>query len=88
MPTNMENSATATGLENVCQFSFQSQRRAMPKNVQSTAQLHSFHMLVRSCSKSFKLDFNSMGTENFQMYKLDLEKAEEPRIKLPEFTGS
>jgi len=28
-----------------------------------------------------------MGTENFQMYKLDLEKAEEPRIKLPEFTG-
>ena len=67
---------------------FQSQRKAMPKNVQTTAQLHSFHMLVRSCSKSFKLDFNSMGTENFQMYKLDLEKAEEPRIKLPEFTGS
>ena len=63
------------------QVSFQSQRKAMPKNVQTTAQLHSFHMLVRSCSKSFKLDFNSMGTENFQMYKLDLEKAEEPRIK-------
>ena len=29
-------------------------------------------------SKSFKLDFNSMWTENFQIYKLDLEKAEEP----------
>ena len=29
-----------------CQFSFQSQRRAVPKNVQSTEQLHSFHMLV------------------------------------------
>ena len=27
------------------QFSFQSQRRAMPKNVQTTTQLHSFHML-------------------------------------------
>ena len=27
------------------QFSFQSQRRAMPKNVQTTAQLHSSHML-------------------------------------------
>ena len=26
-----------------CQFSFQSQRRAMPKNVQTTAKLHSFH---------------------------------------------
>ena len=24
-----------------------------------------------------------MWTENFQMYKLDLEKAEEPEIKLP-----
>ena len=29
------------------QFSFQSQRRAMPQNVQSTTQLHSFHMLAR-----------------------------------------
>ena len=27
------------------QFSFQFQRRAMPKNVQTTAQLHSSHML-------------------------------------------
>ena len=26
---------------------FQSQRKAMPKNVQTTAQLHSFHMLAR-----------------------------------------
>ena len=54
------------------QFSFQSQGRAMPKNVQTTAQLYSFHMLVRF----------------FQMYKLDLEKAEEPEIKLPTFLGS
>ena len=29
------------------QFSFQSQRKAMPKNAQSTTQLHSSHMLVR-----------------------------------------
>ena len=29
------------------QFSFQSQRKAMPKNVQTTTQLHSSHMLVR-----------------------------------------
>ena len=28
------------------QFPFQSQRKAMPKNVQTTAQLHSSHMLV------------------------------------------
>ena len=29
------------------QFSFQSQRKAIPKNVQNTAQLHSSHMLVK-----------------------------------------
>ena len=29
-----------------------------------------------------------MRTENFQMFKLDLEKAEEPEIKLATFVGS
>ena len=29
-----------------------------------------------------------MWTQNFQLYKLDLEKAEEPEIKLPTSTGS
>ena len=29
------------------QFSFQSQRKAMPKNVQTTTQLHSFHTLAK-----------------------------------------
>ena len=29
------------------QFSFQSQRKAMPKNAQTTAQLHSSHILVK-----------------------------------------
>ena len=28
-----------------------------------------------------------MWTENFQMYELDLEKAEEPEIKLPTSAG-
>ena len=30
------------------QFSFQSQRKAMPKNAQTTAQLHSSHTLVNA----------------------------------------
>ena len=30
-----------------CQFSFQSQRKAMPKNAQTTVQLHSSHMLEK-----------------------------------------
>ena len=41
MPANLENSSghrTGKG-----QFSFQSQRKAMPKNIQITAQLHASH---------------------------------------------
>ena len=45
-------------------------------------------MLAKLCSKSFKLGFSSMWIENFQMYKIDLEKPEEPVIKLPESVGS
>ena len=36
------------------------QKEAIPNNVQTTAQLHSFHMIARKCSKSFKLGFNSL----------------------------
>ena len=70
------------------QFLFQSQRRAMSKNVLTTAQLHLFHMLARLCWKSFKLGFSSTWTEKFQMYKLGLEKAEEPEVKVPKFIKS
>ena len=52
------------------QFSFQSQRRAMPKNVQTTIHLPLFHMLVGLCSKPLKLGFSSLWTRNFLMYKL------------------
>ena len=69
-------------------FSFQSQRKAMPKNAQTTTQLHSSHMLVKWCSKFSKPGFNSTWTVNFQMFKLDLEKTEEPEIKLPTSIGS
>ena len=65
------------------QFSFQSQRNAMPKNAQTTAQLHSSHMLVKWCSKFSKPGFRNTWTVSFQMFKLVLEKAEEPEIKLP-----
>ena len=70
------------------QFSFQSQRKAMPKNAQTTAQLHSFDTLVKQCSKFSKPGFSSTWTVNFLMFKLDLEKAEEPEIKLPTSAGS
>ena len=70
------------------QFSFLSQSKAMPKNVQTTAQLHSSHMLAKQCSKFSKPSFNSMWTVNFQIFKLNLEKTEEPEVKLPISAGS
>ena len=45
IPANLENSAVATGPENV--FSFQSQRKAMPKNAQTTAQLQPSHTVAK-----------------------------------------
>ena len=69
-------------------FSFQFQRKAMPKNAQTTAHLHSSLMLVKSCSKFFKPGFSNTWTVNSLMFKLVLEKAEEPEIKFPTSAGS
>ena len=87
MPANLENSAVAMGLEKVS-FSFQSQRKAVPKNAQTTAQLSSSHIVVKQYSKFSKPGFSNTWTVNFQMFKLDLEKAEESEIKLPTSIGS
>ena len=66
-----------------------SQRKAMPKNAETTAQLYSSHMLVKSCSKFSKPGFGNTWTVNFQMFKLVSEKvSEEPEIKLPTSIGS
>ena len=86
MPANLENSAVATGLEKVS-FQFNPKERQcqiMLKLLYSCAHF----TLVRLCSKPFKLGFSSMWIENFQMYKLDLEKTDKPEIKLPTFAGS
>ena len=48
----------------------------------------SSHTLAKKCSKFSKPGFSNTWTMNFQMFKLDLEKAEEPENKLPAFTGS
>ena len=83
MPANLENSAVATGLKKVSFIPIPKKGNA--KNVQITIQLH---MPARLSSKSFKLSFNSMWTEKLQMFKLDLEKAEQPEIELPTYAGS
>ena len=48
------------------QFSFQSQRKAMPKNSQTAAQLHSSHTLAKWCWKFFKPGFNYIELPDVQ----------------------
>ena len=69
------------------QFSFQSQRRAMSKNVQTTIQLHLIHMLVRLCSKFFKRGFSTMNWKLSDV-QAGFQEAEEPEFKSLTFSGS
>uniref|UniRef100_A0A670JT87 Reverse transcriptase domain-containing protein n=1 Tax=Podarcis muralis TaxID=64176 RepID=A0A670JT87_PODMU len=69
------------------QSTSQSQRRAVPKNAPTTAQLHSFHTLARLCLKFYKEGSSSMWIENSQKCKLDFEGAEEPETKLQTCAG-
>ena len=71
-----------------CKFSSKFQRRIVLKDIQTTGQLCSLSMLVRLCSKSFKLGFSSTWIKNFPMNKQGFEKAVEPEIKLPTSVGS
>ena len=87
MPANLGNPAVATGLGKVSFHSNPKERRCqrmfkLPHNCT--------HLTLASkvMLKFSKPGFNSTWTVNFQMFKLDLEKAEEPEIKLPAFVGS
>ena len=68
------------------QFSFQSQRKGNAKECSNYPTI----AVISHASKVTlnKPGFNSMWTMNFQMFRLDLEKPEEPEIKLPTSIGS
>ena len=87
MPANLENSAVATGLEKLGFIPIPKKGNAKEYSNYHTIAFLSYKT-VKQCSKFSKLGFNSMWTGNFQMFKLDLEKAEEPEIKLPTSVGS
>ena len=86
MPANLENSAVATGLE-------RSVFIQIPKK-ETGKQCSNYHTIALiSHSSKVMLKFSKPGfsntwTMNFQMFKLDLEKAEEPEIKLSTSAGS
>ena len=68
------------------QFSFQSQRKAMPKK---GSNYHTIPLISHASKVMLKiLQARLQQYVNFQMFKLVLEKAEEPEIKLPTSAGS
>ena len=60
----------------------------MPKNAQTTEQLHSSYTLAKEYSKFSKPGFSNTWTVNYQMFELVLQKTEEPENKLPTSAGS
>ena len=69
------------------QFSFQSQRKAMPKNAQTTTQLHSSHA-SKIMLKILQARLQQYMNHELPDVQLVLEKSEEPEIKLPISAGS
>ena len=70
------------------QFSFQSQRRAMSKNVQPPAQLHSFHMLARKAQNLSSLGFKEYMNQEFSDVQAGFRKGGGTRDQLPTSVGS
>ena len=87
MPANLENSAVATGLEKV---SFHSN----PKegNVKGFSNYRTIALISHASKVMLKIlqarIQQYVNHELPEMFKLDLEKAEEPEIKLPTSFGS
>ena len=70
------------------QFSFQSQRKAMPKKCTNYQTIALISHASKVMLKILQVRLQQYVNENSQKFKLDLEKAEEPEIKLPISAGS
>ena len=57
-------------------------------NAKECSNYHTIALTSHASKVMLKILQASTKTENFQMFKLDLEKAEEPEIKLPTSVGS
>ena len=86
MPGNLENSAVATGLEKVSFHSIPKKNNAKECSDYHKIALNSHASKVML--KILKARLQEYMNHEFQMSKLDLEKAEEAEIKLPTSAGS
>ena len=83
MPANLENSAVATGLENVS-FHPNSKDRQCQRMLTIALISHASKIMLKILQARLQQYVNC----ELQMFMLDLEKAEEPEIKLPTYVGS
>ena len=86
MPANLENSPVATGLEKVSFPSYPKERQCqrmfrLPHNALIS---HASKVMLKTLQARLQQYVN----HELQMFKLDLEKAEEPETKLPTSAGS
>ena len=86
MPANLENSAVATGLEKVSFHSNPKERRCQKCSNYRTISLisHASKVMLKILQARLQQYIN----HELLMFKLVLEKAEEPEIKLPTSVGS
>ena len=86
MPANLENSAVAQDWKKSVFIPIPKIGNAKESSNYCTIVLISHASKVML--KILQARFQQYVTVNFQMFKLDLDKAEEPDIKLPTSTGS
>ena len=85
MSANLKNTTVATGLEKVIFHSNPKERQCQCSNYGTVVLIsHTSKVMLKILQRGS----NSMWTLNFQMFKLDLQKAEEPEIKLPTLVGA
>ena len=89
MPAHLENSAVATGLEKVSFHSNPKERQC-----QRISKYHTIALISHASKGMLKIlqtrlhQYVNCDVEHFQMFKLGLEKAEEPEIRLPTSVAS
>ena len=85
MPANLENSAVATGLEKISFHSNPKERQCQKCSNYCTIALisHASKVMLKILHARLQQYVN----QEFLMFKLDLEKAEEPETKLPTSVG-
>ena len=80
MPANLENSAVATGLEKV---SFHSNPKGNAKECSNYCTIALISQTSKIMLKILQASLQQYVNHELLMFKLDLEKAEKPEIKLP-----